>query len=107
MDSLIKSGLGKARLVSFVVSVPPITVHIRYDIAGKILPKLQSDLGNKLHRDRIIPVHVKDRCFDHFRDVSAIHRRTRFSRQSREPDLVVHDYVHGSTGLIAGQLRQV
>src|SRR5271157_5634041 len=97
VDSLVKAGLGKTRLVSLVVSVPPITIEIRYHITGKTLSELQCDFSDKFHGDRIIAVYVKDRCLDHFRDVCTVHRRTRFSRQSGEPDLVVHNDVQGST----------
>ena len=55
----------------------------------------------------IVAVHVEDRRLHHLRDVGGVHARAAEVGRGREPELVVHDDVHGAADLVAGHFGEV
>ena len=86
------------------MTVASIAIEIDHHIAPEFLAKIKSDIANEFYRQRIVSVHMKNRCLDHFGDVGAIHRRTRVFGKRGETNLIVYHHVHGAAGSVARQL---
>ena len=106
-DLPVHGGLGEAGLIAFIVSVTPIAIHVDDNVASKFLAKLEGELADKHHRQRIVAVDVEDWCLDHLRYVGGVHRRARVLRQRGKSDLIVHHDVNGPASAITFQLRHV
>ena len=89
------------------MAVTPIAIHVDHHVPAEFLPKLKREQTNESHRDRIVPVHVKNRNLDHLGDVRGIHGGTRIFRQRGEADLIVDHGMDGPARAVAGQLRHV
>ena len=81
-----------------------VAIHIDHNVASKFLTKIKRRVRYEPHRKRIIAVYVENRRFNHLRDVGRVHGRAPFLGQSRKPDLVVNDHVHGAAGAVARKL---
>ena len=107
LDFRVEIGLGEGRLVAFVVAVTAVAIHVDHHIAAEFLPKIEGQLGDEFHGERVVAIHMENRDLDHLRDVGRIHRRARVFRQRRESDLIVHDHVDGAARAVAVELRHV
>ena len=74
VDLGIKVGLRERGLIALVVAVTAVAIHVDDDVASKFLAKINRELTNEQDRERIVPVHMKNRHLDHLRDVGGIHR---------------------------------
>src|ERR1043166_5483969 len=72
-DSGVKVGLSEERFIPFVVAVTSIAIHVDDRIASKFLAKIERRFSHKTNGNWIVAVHMKDRNFDHLRDIGCIH----------------------------------
>ena len=107
-DHLVHDRLRRRGLVGLVVSKAPIADEIDHDVLVEAHAIAQRETRDEDHGLRIIGIDVEDRCFEHLRDVRAVHRRARiFRTRGREADLVVDHDVHRAAGVIRRRLRQL
>src|SRR5262249_8057178 len=95
-DSAIEHRLSKGRLVAFVVSETPITVHVDDHIALELVAKIEGEPNHLSHRFGIFAVDVKNRNLAHVCHIRGIGAGSRVGRRSGKTDLVVYDDVQGS-----------
>src|SRR5574337_37654 len=100
-DLGIHQRLRKRRLVSFIVTIPAVTDEIDEDIFFESGAVLHRELGNEVHRLRIIAIHVEDRHFEHHREIGGMRGRARVLRIRGESDLVIDHHVQSSTDFIS------
>ena len=100
-------GLSVIRLVSLVVSVPPVANQVHYDVLCELRPVIQRQFHNVKRRLRIFAVDMKDRRHEHLGYVRGVPGGPSVLGKRGEPDLVVDDEVERPPGGIAFQLRQV
>ena len=103
----VQDGLCVARVVTFIVAVPPVAEHVDHYVA---LEGLAIIIGHLRHANAglgIVAVHVEDGSLHHASDVGGIGRGARFIGIGGEADLVVDDQMNGATGSITFQLREI
>ena len=107
-NRLVHQGLGRGRLVGFVMTVPAVAHQIDDDVFVELHPVFEGEAHDKAHRLRIIRIDVENRRFHHLRHIGTIQRRTRVARiAGGEAHLVVDDDVDGAAGAEAARLRQL
>src|SRR5262252_7321729 len=78
LDRSIHLRLSEERLITFVVSEPPVTPHVDNDVAFKGPPEVRGKTNDLRHSLRIFAVHVEYRNLQHFGDVAGVHTGLRF-----------------------------
>ncbi len=107
VDDVIHFWLRHRWVVAFVVATAAVTDHVDDDIFAEGLPVVHGELGHPDTGFRIVAIDVEYRCANRFRHISGIFTGPRVLRRRGEPDLVVHDNVHGAAGTVPTQKRQV
>src|SRR5207248_6376745 len=104
IDPGVKIRLGEARFIYFLVAVFAVAIHVDDKVASEFLAKIERHFSDKLERERVFTIHVKNGDLDHLGDIGGVHRRTRVFRQSGKTDLVVDNNVEGAAGRVTSQL---
>ena len=104
--SLYIARLRERGLVGFVVAVAPVADEVDDDVLGERAPELERELHDAHRGLGIVAVHVEDRRLHHLGDVGGVHARATELGRRREPELVVHDDVHGAADLVAREPRR-
>ena len=73
----------------------------------KVATELERFSGNTHDRLGVVAVDVEDRCLNSPSDVGGVDARARGGWGGGEAHLVVDDDVHGATGPVAAQLREL
>ena len=107
VDELVHARLRERGLVALVVPVAAVADHVDDDVLGEALPERERELDDPARGFGIVAVDVEDRRLHGLGDVGRVHGRAREVGSGREPELVVHDDVHGAADVVAGQLREV
>ena len=107
VDELVHARLGERGLVGFVVAVAAVADEVDHDVLVERAPELEREVHHPHRGFGVVAVHVEDRRLHHLGDVGGVHARTTEVGRGREPELVVHDDVHGAADLVAGYLGEV
>ena len=89
------------------MAVFAIAIHVDDKIAPEFLSEINRHLRNKLERNWVLAIHMKNGNLDHLGNVGRIHRRACFFGQSGEPDLIVNHDVNGAPGRVTFKLRHI
>ena len=73
-DRLIHKRLGKRWLIPFIMAKPAIAEHINNNVRIESLPKFNRDPRGMHNRFGIVTINVKNRCHNHFGNISRIWR---------------------------------
>ena len=107
VDERVHARLREGRLVGLVVSVAPVAHEVDDDVLVEGLAELERQRDDAHGRFGVVAVHVEDRRLHHLGDVRRVHARAAGLGSRREPELVVHDDVHGAADVVARDLREV
>ncbi len=107
VDELVHAGLGEGRLVGLVVPVAPVAEEVDDDVLLEAVAELEGELHHPHRGFGVVAVHVEDRRLHHLGDVGGVDARPAELGCGGEPELVVHDDVHGAADLVAGHLGEV
>jgi hypothetical protein len=83
--------LSKGRLIAFVVSEAPITVHIDDHVALEFVAKIESEPNHLSHCLGIFAVDMENRNLEHLGHIRGIGAGSAFAWRSRETDLIIHN----------------
>ncbi len=84
----------------------PVAHQIDDDVLVKFHPILERQTRDEAHGLGIVRIDMENRCFHHLGDIGAVQRRARIMRiAGGESHLIVHDDVHGPTGVETARLR--
>ena len=104
VDQFVHLWLCEAWFIALVMATAAITDHVNYDIFIKGLTVLKGNPGNSYASFRIIAIYMEDGSLNHLCNICCISRRAcRFWRSS-ETNLVIDNYMNGSTGSISTKL---
>ena len=107
VDQLVHARLCERGLVGFVVAVAAVADEVDDDVLVERAPEREREMDHAHRGFGIVAVDVEDRRLHHLRDVGGVHARAAEVGCGREPELVVHDHVHGAADLVARHFREV
>src|SRR5699024_3036400 len=81
--------------------------HVDDDVTVELLTVVEGQLGHVRHGLGVIPVDVEHRQLQALGHIGGVGGRTGGGSPGGEPDLVVHQDVHGAPGAVATQLGQL
>ena len=103
----VHRGLGKARLVAFVVTVAAVADQVDHEVLVKA-NAIGERQARRLDRGlRMIGVHVHDRNPEAPRQIARVDRAPAILGRAGEPELVVGDDVNRAPGVIARQAKEI
>src|SRR5712671_2789111 len=74
LDFRVKIGLCERRFVAFVVAIAAIAIQVDHYVSPELLAEIERQIADKLHCERVIAVHMKNRCLDYFGDIRGVTR---------------------------------
>ena len=74
IDPGVKIRLGEARFIYFLVAVFAVAIHVDDKVASEFLAKIERHFSDKLERERVFTIHVKNGDLDHLGDIGGVHR---------------------------------
>src|SRR5262249_60335042 len=95
-DGTIEHRLSKGRLIAFVVSEPPITIHVDDHIALEFVAKIEGEPNHLSNRLGILAVNMENRNLEHLVHSRGEDAGSCVGRRSGKTDLVINDDVQGS-----------
>ena len=106
-DQRVHDRLGHRRIIALVVTTPAVAHQIDENILVESLAISQGQSAHAHDCFGVIGVDVEDGDLQALCQVRRIARRTTRSRSRRETNLVIHDDVNSSAGLVSGQLGHI
>ena len=102
-NALVHERLGERRLVGLVVARLSVADDVDDNVALELGTPVSGKLADEVDSLDIVTVDVEDGGIDGLGDVRAVGGGTSEARISGETNLVVHNNVNGTAGLVAGE----
>ena len=104
LNEVIHQRLRHRGVITLVVTAPAVADQVNDDIGFELLAVPKGNFCDPENSLGVIAVHVENRCLDGLCHIGGIDRSPGVVGEGGEPDLVVDDHVHGSTGPIGTEL---
>ena len=106
-DDVVHLGLGKFRIITFIMPVTTVAYHIDEDIIIETLPVFRGQFNSPDDGIRIVAIYVQHRCLYDACRRRGIRRRTCIIKIRGKSDLIVDDKMNGPPGIITRQLAHL
>ena len=108
LDLLVHQRLGGRRLIRLIVAKTAIADQVDDHVFLELHAVIHRQLGDEVHRFRVVRIHMEDRCLHHLRHVGAVFGGTGIlTSAGSEAHLIVDDYMQGAASLEATGLRHL
>ena len=74
LDLRVEIGLGKRGFVAFIMAIAAIAIHVDHHVTPELLTKIECHVAQKFNGQRIVAVHMKNRCLNHLADIGGVLR---------------------------------
>ncbi len=102
-NQFIKIRLCEPRFITFVMTIFTVAQQVNVHVLTKLRTEIRCKTNRMYHRFHVISIHVHHRRFGYFRDICAIHGRTRVLIIGGKRNLVIHHNVNSSAGAVTFQ----
>src|SRR5690606_424291 len=100
---LVHKRLSETRLISFVVTVLPVTDNVNNHILLEGGTPFRSQLTDEGKTFDIVSIYVENRRIDGLRDIGTVGRRASETRIGGKANLIVDNKMNGTAGGVGGE----